>query len=214
MQIAIFDLDGTITHHETLFPYVWGFVWRHPLYLLKFPLVIPALIRYFFARDRAMLKERFMRCMLGNIVRRDLQAWTQVFAQRVISHGAFDAAHQRIKSHRHAGHKLILMSASPDLYVEPIGRLLGFDEVICTQVAWNGDRFDGRLLSDNCRGEEKLRQIMRLQDKYPNEVMHAYGNMMSDLPHLARAQHPVLVNGSKEAQDAARELGISCEQWH
>jgi phosphatidylglycerophosphatase C len=214
MQIAIFDLDGTITRHETLFFFVWGFAWRHPLYLLKFPLIVPALIQYLFTRDRAMLKECFMRCMLGNVARQNLQAWSETFAQRTLARDAFEAAKQRIESHRHAAHRLILMSASPDIYVVPIGQLLGFDEVICTHVAWNGDRFDGHLISKNCRGEEKLRQLVQLQDKYRNSIMYAYGNMLSDLPHLARVQNAVLINGSKEAQHAAGALGISCEQWH
>ena len=47
-----------------------------------------------------------------------------------------------------------MLPSEPGLYVPVIGARLGFDEVICTQVAWHGDRLDGALLTENRRGTE------------------------------------------------------------
>ena len=55
------------------------------------------------------------------------------------------------------------MSASVDFYVPEFGRQLGFDEVISTGVAWNGDRLDGTLTTPNRRGEEKARCLRALR---------------------------------------------------
>ena len=50
MQVALFDLDGTITRHDTLFPYVLRVCLRHPGRLLRVLRRMPgALLRYAFA---------------------------------------------------------------------------------------------------------------------------------------------------------------------
>ena len=58
-----------------------------------------------------------------------------------------------VKAHREAGDLLVLMSASTDLYVPQIGAALGFNEVICTGVAFDAaGRLDGALTTPNRRG--------------------------------------------------------------
>ncbi len=69
----------------------------------------------------------------------------------------FADALSRIEQHRKEGARLVLMSASTDLYVPAFGAALGFDEVICTGVRWDGDRLDGHLTTPNRRGTEKTR---------------------------------------------------------
>jgi phosphoserine phosphatase len=41
----------------------------------------------------------------------------------------------------------------------------------------------------------------------------AYGNAASDLEHLGRVEHGVLVNGSRSARRRARSAGLRCERW-
>ncbi len=57
---------------------------------------------------------------------------------------------------------LVLMSASVDFYVPEFGRQLGFDQVISTGVAWNGELLDGTLTTPNRRGDEKARCLRAL----------------------------------------------------
>jgi phosphoserine phosphatase len=106
------------------------------------------------------------------------------------------------------------MSASTDLYVPAIGRSLGFHEVICTGVRWEGDRLVGDLTTPNRRGPEKARCFKELQQRYPALTAVAYGNAQSDLEHLRLAQQGVLVNGSASARQMAARLGIQCVTWH
>ena len=55
MSIAIFDLDGTITRHDTLFPLVLRWLARRPWQLMRLVLVVPAAARFLFDHDRAAL---------------------------------------------------------------------------------------------------------------------------------------------------------------
>jgi phosphoserine phosphatase len=106
------------------------------------------------------------------------------------------------------------MSASVDFYVPEFGRQLGFDHVICTGVAWNGDRLDGRLTTANRRDEEKARCVRELVAERADSDTFAYGNSASDLPHLRIVRHGILVNGSPAARRAAEACGVTTTEWH
>ena len=105
------------------------------------------------------------------------------------------------------------MSASVDLYVPAIGRALGFAEVICTPLRWQGEYLDGALAGPNCRGAEKARSLKQLRTRYPGLRVTAYGNAASDLGHLCLADRGVLVNGSRRSRQAAGHLGLTCVKW-
>jgi phosphatidylglycerophosphatase C len=215
VRLAVFDLDGTITRHDTLVPYALGFlarkrVWRLPALLL----VAPTLLGYAAGLvDRGGLKSAFIRAALGGCCRNDLQHWTETFVARLLAHGVFLQALEAIRGHARAGDHLVLLSASTDLYVPAIAHSLGFQEVICTGMRWDGERLDGRLTTPNRRGEEKTRCVTALRARHPGMETVAYGNAASDLEHLRLVERGVLVNGSRAAQHAATRAGITCADW-
>jgi HAD superfamily hydrolase (TIGR01490 family) len=214
MPIAIFDLDGTITHRDTLFPLVVRQLARpNPLRLLRLLGVVPATIRFAFDRDRAALKQSLLRATLRGTARDELHAACQQFVTDTIAHRCFADALAAIRRHRDAGHHLVLMSASVDFYVPEFGRQLGFAEVISTGVAWNGDRLDGTLTTPNRRGEEKAVCLRALVAARSDGETFAYGNSGSDLPHLRLARHGLLVNGSIAARREAAAMGVPCAEW-
>lgn len=213
MSMAIFDLDGTITHRDTLFPLVLRLLARRPWRLWRLLAVTPALARFLLDRDRAKLKQSLLRATLRGMRRAELAAVSEAFVRETIAHGCFAEALTRIKRHRDSGHFLVLMSASVDFYVPEFGRQLGFDEVISTGVRWEGDRLDGTLTTANRRGEEKARIFRELLARRTDKETYAYGNSDSDLPHLRLAGHGLLVNGNASARAQAREAGVEAAEW-
>jgi phosphatidylglycerophosphatase C len=213
MPIAIFDLDGTITHRDTLFPLVLRQLARRPLRLLRLLWLLPAVVRFAFDRDRAALKQSLLRATLRGMSRSELDAASREFVTDTIAHRCFNDALAAIRRHRDQGHYLVLMSASVDFYVPEFGRQLGFDQVISTGVAWNGDRLDGTLTTANRRGEEKARCLRELVEQRNDSHTFAYGNSDSDLPHLKLARHGLLVNGSLAARRAAAALSVPTAEW-
>jgi HAD superfamily hydrolase (TIGR01490 family) len=213
MPLAIFDLDGTITRHDTLFPLVVRWLSRRPWRLAKLLRVVPGVVRYLFIRDRGALKQDLLRATLRGVPRAELLPFSANFVRDQIARGCFRDALTTIERHRNAGHRLVLMSASVDFYIPEFGRQLGFDQVISTEVAWQGDRLDGTLISANRRGEEKARCVRELLAAHDESETYAYGNSDSDLPHLKLVKHGLLVNGSVAARRRAAELGVSCVDW-
>jgi len=213
MAIAIFDLDGTITRRDTLFPLVLRHLSRRPWQLLRLLGVLPALLRFAFDHDRGRLKQALLRMTMRGSRRADIAALAGGFVRDKIAHGCFHDALACIRRHRDAGNYLVLMSASVDFYVPEFARQLGFDHVISTEVRWDGDRLDGTLISANRRGEEKARCVRQLLAEHYSTESFAYGNSDSDLPHLRLVTHGLLVNGNLAARRQAAESGVACVDW-
>lgn len=204
MALAVFDLDGTISRRDTLGPFVLGCLARRPWRLPRLLLALPAAARYLFDHDRGALKGALLHAALGGLDREVLQPAAARFAARLMQGGIYRDAQRALDAHRARGERLVLMSASTDLYVPQIARALGFDEYICSQVAWRADgRLDGRLASPNCRGEEKRRRLAALIERDAPARVYAYGNSAADLPHLQLAHDAYLVNGPRRLREPA-----------
>jgi len=212
--VALFDLDGTLTWGDTLLPFLWGFLRRRPRRLLGCWRLPFALARYWQERDRGALKSRLIRMVMRGESRSVLEAWAETFTADLKQNGRFrPLALAVLETHRAAGDHPVLLSASPDLYVGHIGRMLGFECTLCTELTWNGDRLDGHLQTQNRRGEEKLRCLTWLRDKYRDMPVIAYGNSASDLDHLRAADRALLVNGNGAARRLAAKWHIPVSNW-
>jgi phosphatidylglycerophosphatase C len=212
MRIAVFDLDGTITRRDTLLPYLRGWLQRHPRAGFRRH-ALAGLARFMLNRDRGRLKSDLLRAGMGGATADEVRAWTVEFVAGLGPAEFCPGALAAIDRHRTAGDRLVLLSASVDLYVPDIGRRLGFEETICTEVAWRDGRLDGALTSPNRRAEEKLLCVERLRDRIPGAAIAAYGNARSDFPHLQGVEEPVLVNASAGLRRAAARIGIHTADW-
>ena len=176
--------------------------------------MLPALVRFEFGRgDHGAVKSAAIHAVLGGRTRKEIEAWTGEFVPRLLSRGMHTDALAALAAHRSAGDFLVLLSASPDLYVPAIGRALGFAKTVCTGVGWDGERLAGRLTTPNQRGREKARALAALRREHPGLAVVAYGNAASDLEHLSLADRATLVNGSARAQRAAARLNIDRVTW-
>jgi phosphatidylglycerophosphatase C len=218
--VAVFDLDGTLTWGDTLIMFLIGYAFRHPARWLRLCLLLPAFVSYLLLnQDRGLLKSQVIRVVLGGDSRPAIDAWADAFVGRLHRRRVFrPAALAALEAHRAAGDHLVLLSASPDLYVPRIGRLLGFERTLCTEVKWqnngpNDDRLDGALLTPNRRGEEKSRCLAWLRTQYAGLPVVAYGNSASDLPHLTQADRALLVNGNAAARRSAAAAGLAVAEW-
>jgi phosphatidylglycerophosphatase C len=213
-SLAVFDLDGTVTRRDTLLPYIVGFLLRHPWRCWRLPRCLGPLLRYLLGeRDRGRLKGDIIRMTLGGVPRASLELWSRRFCMRLLRRGLYAEALECIGAHRRAHAHLVLLSASPDLYVPAVAAALGFDECICTAVRWRPDEtLDGSLAGPNRRGAEKTRCVTTLLREQQPLLSYAYGNSDADLDHMKLVNAGTYVNGA--ASEVAAYPNIHAVRWH
>jgi phosphatidylglycerophosphatase C len=214
-SVAVFDLDGTLTWRDTLLPFLLSFLRRHPrrvMRLWRMPFALLSFVAQ--GRDRGALKARVIRMVMGGAARTDIDTCADAFVDTLRPrHRLRPAALAALEAHRTAGDHLVLLSASPDLYVPRIGRRLGFERTLCTELEWRADRLEGALRTANRRGAEKLACLTWLRTQYPDLPIVAYGNSASDLDHMRQADRALLVNGNAAARAQAKQWGIPTSEW-
>lgn len=214
--VAVFDLDGTLTWSDTFRLFLMSFLRRHPWRLFALWRLPSALLSYAAgSHDRGVLKERVIRMFMGGTARAAIDACADSFVCALKPRHRFRTdALSMLEAHRATGDHLVLLSASPDLYVPRIGRSLGFERTLCTEIQWQGDRLVGALTSRNRQGAEKSLCLAWLRTQYPDLPIVAYGNSASDLDHMRHADRALLVNGSAAARRLAAQWGIPTANWN
>ena len=214
MQLVFFDLDGTVTRRDTLVPYVLSLLLRRPWRLVRLVTVLPMLLRFSVGRaNHGQLKGALIHSALGGLPRSVIAAHTSRWVPQLLARGVHADALRAIAAHRSQHDHLVLMSASVDFYVPAIGAALGFDETVCSTVRWSGDRLHGDLTSENVRGDEKVEQVRRLRQRFPDARTIAYGNSIPDVPHLDVVDQGWCVNASGKLRIECERRGIRVVQW-
>lgn len=213
-RLALFDLDGTLTRRDTYVPFVLGLLLRRPARWVRAPLLLFPALRYLAGRlDRGGLKGAILHLLFGGLPRSLLQQWAARFAAGSLVRRMHAEGVATLKAHLSAGDRVVLMSASPDLYVPLLGEGLGVHEVHCTPIRWEGDRLDGRLAGPNMRDHEKTRVLGELRRQHPGLPVIAYGNSAPDLFHMRQCEEAVYVNPRPAEAASLTASGIRCVHW-
>lgn len=120
----------------------------------------------------------------------------------------YDEAVDLIEEHHLAGRDVILVSASGRDVVEPIGRMLGADRVIASELAIEDGRYTGEI-AYYAYAEEKARAMkdLAVTAGYDLSRSWAYSDSITDQYMLAVVGHPHAVNPDKELRAQAEAHG-------
>ena len=186
--IAAFDFDGTITTKDTFVPFLYrAFGYRRTLkaFVQNFPAAMHAGNKFF---DRDIYKERVVHALFSGESVERLSKLGVRYAGTLKPLFRFDAL-QRIEWHKSNGHRCILVSASLNLYLEEVARILGFDDTLCTTLSCNQEIFNGFLQGGNCRCMEKINRLQLLLGDLKSYEIYAYGDSAGDREMIAAADH-------------------------
>lgn len=196
-SLAIFDLDGTLTIRDSFVAYLWTFGRRQKRFfaLAEMPIRIGAYLARL-QRDYEV-KERLLTSFFREIPRTVIQEHTTWFCQNWLPRNLHPIGLQLLQEHQRSNHRILLVSASPDLYVREIAGELGIDEVLCTEVEFEAETCTGRLRGKNCKGQEKVTRVSHyLESVNAPPSSFAYGDSRHDFPLLRWVDQGILVNRS------------------
>ena len=186
--IVAFDFDGTLTVRDSFTAFLR---WRRGAlaYALGGLRLLPALASYATDRDRGRLKAAAVRVYLHGVPRQKLDDEARTFADAVERFFRPDAL-AAWERHGVDGHRRVIVTASPEETVRPFAEALGADDLLGTQLAFDGEgRITGAFAGENCRGVEK---VERLRARFGPDVrlLAAYGDTTGDREMLAIAETP------------------------
>jgi HAD superfamily hydrolase (TIGR01490 family) len=220
-EIAIYDMDRTITRTGTYTPFLIHAALRlAPWRLVLAPAVVAVMLGYVLKlMTRARLKEINQRLLLGPVLKpAEAARVAESFADRVMKTNLLPGALHQIAEDRAAGRRLVMATASYRLYVEAIAARLGFDDVIATKSVTTQDgtvlaKIDG----ENCYGPAKLRMIeawFAARGIARADVqVRFYSDHASDAPVMAWADAPYASNPSPKMRALAQAHGWPVVEW-
>lgn len=123
-------------------------------------------------------------------------------------------AGQLIEDHQAAGRDIVLVSASGDEIVRPIGELLGVTDIIATRMGVVDGRYSGGI-EFYAAGPAKVGAVRELsaQRGYDLAESYAYSDSISDLPLLEAVGHPTAVNPDRALRKAADQRGWPVQEF-
>jgi HAD superfamily hydrolase (TIGR01490 family) len=113
-----------------------------------------------------------------------------------------------IEEHQAAGRDVVLVSASGEEMVQPIGELLGIADVIATRMVVEDGRYTGEV-EFYAGGANKVVAVKELAARrgYDLADSYAYSDSVSDAPLLESVGHPSSVNPDRALRRIAAERG-------
>ncbi len=113
-----------------------------------------------------------------------------------------------IEEHRAAGRDVVLVSASGEEMVRPIGELLGITDIIATRMVVEDGRYTGTV-DFYAAGPNKVAAVRAMAEErgYDLEASYAYSDSVTDAQLLATVGRPTAVNPDRALRRIAVEKG-------
>jgi len=186
--LALFDFDGTISDRDSFLLFV-----RHWAGPVRFPVrmaaLAPQVARFLLGRyPNQRLKEDVLTRFFRGVAEEEFRQQAARFARERIPAILRPAALERLAWHRHKGHRLLVVSATPALILAPWCAEMDL-ELVATELEVSQGRLTGRIQGANCRGAAKVERIRALLDPDRFDDIYAYGDSDGDREMLALADH-------------------------
>src|ERR1035437_2589795 len=193
--IAAFDLDGTLTEGGSVFHWLRFIAGDSRVARAALPLLVPLIVGALRSGHWAdSAKERLLQAVLGG---RDLEEVAVASREFILHHLQEEVRRDvlaRLNWHRDQGHDVVLVSASPQIYVDILVEQFEITGGLGTRLAVDTrGKLTGSYLGKNCRVTEKMRRLnewIAARNYSQEPVIYAYGNSRGDRRLLAGAAYP------------------------
>lgn len=177
----VYDFDKTIYTNDSTIEFYFYCIFRTPKVLVALPKQIKGAILYLLKKISKDKYKEYFYSFLPYV--KNIDKEVENFTDKRIN-----------KIHQWYFEKQkkddVVISASPEFLVSAFCKKIGIKNVIASEI----DKKSGKLLSENCKGKEKVARFFK---KYNNEIDEFYSDSRSDNPLAAISKKAYLVKGSK-----------------
>jgi HAD superfamily hydrolase (TIGR01490 family) len=194
---AVFDLEGTVVASNAIEHYLWARLATLPRSQWSGEVVdlVRSLPRYLRAerRDRGDFIRTFMRRYEG-VDEAELRRLVDDVLSEALLQRTMPEAVRRVRHHRDAGHRAVLITGTIDVLVEPLASL--FDEVVAGHMHSRDGVWTGYLATPPLVDEARAAWLGRYAEENGIDLSrsYAYGDSHSDRPWLELVGNPQAVN--------------------
>jgi HAD superfamily hydrolase (TIGR01490 family) len=126
-------------------------------------------------------------------------------------------AKDRLNYHHKKGDEVLLISASIEEILRPIGLKLGFKEenIIGSKTIKNNNRFNGEIISPSSFSQGKcfyFEEWISRNNKIHNKSIF-YSDSINDFPLLNKVDNPICINPDPLLKDQATKNKWKIENW-
>lgn len=215
--LAVFDVDGTLVQTNVVEYFFWMRLQDQPVE--EWPRFLAGMVSkaprwlYLERRSRAEFQRSFYREYDGLDVER-MKLLGQEALKTVTLRRIFPEGVRRIREHRRAGHRVLLLTGALDVVVEPLAELLEV-EVDCARLLVRDGRLTGDLKAPPAAGEARAALLAEYTSRHGLDLAEsfAYADAISDLPMLEQVGTPVVVNPDARLSQVGNQRGWRIEHW-
>lgn len=190
--VAAFDFDGTITVKDTFIPFLVSVFGATKVGLALASLALPGIRVGLGLASRDEFKALLIRKLFRGASVKTLEAAGVAHTRTMLSLCRKEAL-SRIKWHQQSGHRVVLVSASLNFYLEPMAKLLGIRYLLCTEVESIDGVCTGEMRGANCRAAEKVKRLESMLGALGQYEIYAYGDSEGDAEMLTAATYPAFM---------------------
>ena len=212
---AFFDLDHTILRGSSG-SLMWKYNTEHNVSGCKHKFYI--LMAVLLGRSRLVSHHTSMRivaAMWKNVLKKDDDLHINLIFNEVISKYIRDDAKKEIEFHRASGAVIVLLSASISSICGQVKKHLDIDEVLCTELELDGEKYTGRIAGRYCWGKEKLYRASSWckQNGFSLKDAWYYGDAVEDRHILAAVGYPNCVCPDRKLEKLALKKNWKILMW-
>ncbi len=215
-HLAVFDLEHTLMSSNVVDTYAW-LASRHlgPARRARFVADLvrqgPSLLALD-RRDRGdFLRAFYLKFEDAPVEQLRRDTW-ELFNRQLLTR-SFPDGIARVRAHRAAGHRTLLITGALDFIIDPIRPL--FDDIVCAAMEEHDGRLTGHLTTLPPIGEARALLLADYAEQHglSLEESVAYADSASDLAMLEAVGFAVAVNPEARLSAIARRRGWHVEHW-
>lgn len=196
-NFAIFDIDKTIIKSDSMFDLLKYTNKKYPKSKKTLPLLFIKLVLFKFKLISTHKAKESMFYTLNYVSNDDLKD----FYLTVLKKQIFSDAKKKMEELKKQGYMILLVSASPEIYLKYFEEETYVDAVIGTRFELLDTKTTNKIQGENCKGYEKVKRINEYLKNNDLEIdkssSFAFSDSLSDIPMFELTDNAFLINYKK-----------------
>lgn len=197
IPFAIFDVDYTIINGDSMFLMLFFAISKKPILILYTPIILVKVVLYFLKIIDVKSSKESIYLPLKYLTEKELEE----FYNKVLLKKINPEVMKRLNSHKEQGCRILLVSASPEVYLQYFKKNSSIDAIIGTKLEIIDGKYTNKINGQNCKGIEKFNRIKEYLNENNLEIdfnnSFGYSDSLTDKPMLSLVKNRYKINKNK-----------------